>query len=76
MNNQIANENDNNLEIKESSKHACYGPGEDEDVEAASSLCKVLGIDYHVYDLHIHKKSTSLIFFLVCAYHEGFFLSI
>jgi len=36
---------------EEDGKHACFGPGEEEDIEKTSALCKKLGIPYHVIDL-------------------------
>lgn len=32
-------------------KHACYGPGEEQDIEDASKVCKRLGIPFTVIDL-------------------------
>lgn len=34
-----------------SKKHACYGPGEEEDIETCKNLCKQLNVPYHVIDL-------------------------
>jgi tRNA-specific 2-thiouridylase len=42
---------DGSVAVKESRKHACYGPGEKEDVEAAARFCRNLGIPHHVIDL-------------------------
>ena len=42
---------DGSVEIQESNKHACYGPGEQEDIEKAAAVCKKLGIPFHVIDL-------------------------
>ena len=39
------------VEVQENMKHACYGPGEAEDIEEAGELCRTLGIPYHVFDL-------------------------
>jgi len=39
------------LMVKEDVKHACYGPGEQEDIAAAESVCKKLGIPFHTIDL-------------------------
>ena len=33
---------DGSVEVEEAGKHACYGPGEKEDVEKAASICKKL----------------------------------
>jgi tRNA-specific 2-thiouridylase len=32
-------------------RHACYGPGEKEDVESAAAICEKLRIDFHAIDL-------------------------
>ncbi|MEE8552338.1 MAG: tRNA 2-thiouridine(34) synthase MnmA [Desulfobacterales bacterium] len=37
--------------VKEAGTDACYGPGEEEDVEAVASICKKLGIPFFVIDL-------------------------
>jgi tRNA-specific 2-thiouridylase len=37
--------------IQEGLKHACYGPGEEEDIEACQKLADSLGIGYQVIDL-------------------------
>lgn len=37
--------------VQEGLKHACYGPGEEEDIAACERLCASLGIDYKVVDL-------------------------
>lgn len=42
---------DGSMTGEESGKHACYGPGEEEDIEKSSAVCKKLGIPYHVIDL-------------------------
>ena len=42
---------DGSLELREGQKHACYGPGEIEDLEAAESVCKKLNIPLDVIDL-------------------------
>ncbi len=42
---------DASMPVKESEKHACYGPGEEEDVKAAAAVCKKLDIPLHVIDL-------------------------
>lgn len=42
---------DGSVGVEESGKHACYGPGEEEDVEAAAAVCHTLGIPFHVIDL-------------------------
>lgn len=42
---------DRSLPVRESQRHACYGPGEKEDLETAASVCKRLGIPFHTIDL-------------------------
>ena len=42
---------DGSVNIKKSGRHACYGPGEKEDLETAATVCKTLGIPLHVIDL-------------------------
>jgi tRNA-specific 2-thiouridylase len=37
--------------IQEGLKHACYGPGEEEDIDACQRLADSLGIEYKVIDL-------------------------
>lgn len=37
--------------IQEGLKHACYGPGEEEDIESCQKLADSLDIDYQVIDL-------------------------
>jgi tRNA-specific 2-thiouridylase len=37
--------------IQEDLKHACFGPGEEEDIAACERLCEQIGIPYHVIDL-------------------------
>ncbi|MCE5256330.1 MAG: tRNA 2-thiouridine(34) synthase MnmA [Spirochaetaceae bacterium] len=37
--------------IQEGLKHACFGPGEEEDIAACERMASKLGIEYHVIDL-------------------------
>ncbi len=37
--------------VQEGLKHACFGPGEEEDIASCERLCSSLGIDYKVFDL-------------------------
>jgi tRNA-specific 2-thiouridylase len=48
---------DESLPIQEAEKHACYGPGEREDSAAAETVCKKLGIPFHVFDLRSEYRS-------------------
>ncbi len=47
---------DGTLELKEGHKHACYGPGEIEDLEAAESVCKKLNIPLDAIDLRAEYR--------------------
>ena len=42
---------DGSVAVKGTEKHACYGPDEKEDMDSAASVCKNLGIPFHVIDL-------------------------
>ncbi len=42
---------DSSMPLTESVKHACYGPGEEEDLKAAAAVCDRLGIPFHAIDL-------------------------
>jgi tRNA-specific 2-thiouridylase len=42
---------DGTVDVQESRKHACYGPGEQEDMDTAAAICKRLDIPFHVIDL-------------------------
>lgn len=42
---------DGSVAVKDSNKHACYGPDEKEDIESAASICKKLGMEFHIIDL-------------------------
>ena len=42
---------DGAIKVKEGPKHACYGPGEAEDITEAEALCRKLDIPYHIIDL-------------------------
>ncbi len=39
------------FKLREAQKHACYGPGEVEDIKVAESVCKKLNIPHYVIDL-------------------------
>jgi len=54
---------DGAIEVQESRKHACYGPGEDEDIEEATKVCEQLDIPYHVFDLKKEYKEHVLEYF-------------
>ncbi len=42
---------DGSVAIREGAKHACYGPGEEEDIAATEAVCRQLGIKLVVVDL-------------------------
>lgn len=54
---------DGSVEIKETHKHACYGPGEQDEVEKAAAVCKKIGIPFHVIDLKKEYKHHVLDYF-------------
>ena len=51
---------------KDGTRHACYGPGEDEDIEDARKVSQILGIPFYVFDLRQEYKTEVLDYF----YHE------
>jgi len=54
---------DGAVEVQESRKHACYGPGEEEDIVEATRVCEQLDIPYHVFDLKKEYKEHVLDYF-------------
>ena len=44
-------------------KHACYGPGEKEDVESAAAICEKLNMAFHAIDLRQEYKSHVIQYF-------------
>jgi tRNA-uridine 2-sulfurtransferase len=54
---------DGSLDIKASEKHACYGSDEMDEIESATSVCKVLGIPFHVMDLKREFKDRVIGYF-------------
>jgi len=54
---------DGALSVQEGLKHACYGPGEDEDVELCKELCGKLGVPYYSFDLKEAYKTHVLGYF-------------
>ena len=47
---------DGSVHLDESAKHACYGPGEKEDVESAAAICERLKIPFQAIDLRQEYK--------------------
>ena len=54
---------DGSYEISENSKHACFGPGEDEDVQVVENICKDLKIPLKIIDLSKEYKDTVIDYF-------------
>lgn len=54
---------DRSIKVKESEKHACYGPGEKDDVEKAASLCKRFDIPFHIIDLKKEYRNHVIAYF-------------
>jgi tRNA-specific 2-thiouridylase len=54
---------DGSIVIEETQKHACFGPGEKEDVENAESVCKSLGIPFYSIDLKKEYKKQVIDYF-------------
>ena len=48
---------DGSVNFQGASKHACYGPGEKEDVESAAAVCEKLKIPFQAIDLRQEYKS-------------------
>ncbi len=44
-------------------RHGCYGPGEEEDIEDARKVARLIGIDHHVLDLRQEYKTEVLDYF-------------
>ncbi|MDR3238027.1 MAG: tRNA 2-thiouridine(34) synthase MnmA [Spirochaetia bacterium] len=44
-------------------RHACYSPGEEEEIERASDACARLGIRHHIFDLSKEYENTVLGYF-------------
>lgn len=58
------------LAVQEGAKHACYGPGEQEDVELCRELCGRLKVPYHAFDLKEQYRIHVLDYFK-CEYQAG-----
>jgi tRNA-specific 2-thiouridylase len=54
---------DGSIPIEASEKHACFGPGEEADIENAASVCKTLDIPFHVIDLKKEYQSHVIDYF-------------
>ena len=56
--------------VDHSARHACYGPGEKEDVESAAAICEKLDIPFHTIDLR-HEYQNHVIEYFKKEYLEG-----
>ncbi|MFC1869613.1 hypothetical protein ACFL0H_15985 [Thermodesulfobacteriota bacterium] len=54
---------DGSVAVNGLGKHACYGPDEKEDIDSAASVCRKLGIPFHVIDLKIEFKKHVIDYF-------------
>ena len=54
---------DGSVQLDESAKHACYGPGEKEDVESAAAICEKLKIPFQAIDLRQEYKNHVIDYF-------------
>jgi tRNA-specific 2-thiouridylase len=54
---------DGSLPMQRSKKHTCYGPDEDRNIDSAASICKKLGIPFHVIDLKREFKNHVIEYF-------------
>jgi tRNA-specific 2-thiouridylase len=61
---------DGSVQLDESAKHTCYGPGEKEDVESAAAICEKLKIPFQAIDLRQEYK-THVIDYFRNEYLEG-----
>jgi len=48
---------------REGTRHGCYGPGEEEDMEDARKVARILGIPFYVFDLRQEFKDEVLNYF-------------
>ena len=56
---------DGSVDLQGTAKHACYGPGEKEDVESAAAVCDKLKIAFQAIDLRQEYKSQVIDYFKV-----------
>jgi tRNA-specific 2-thiouridylase len=54
---------DPSMPLTDSVKHACYGPGEEEDLEAAAAVCDKLEIPFYAIDLKEEFKDHVMAYF-------------
>ena len=54
---------DGEVFLREGIRHGCCGPGEEEDIKDAQKVARVLGIDFHIFDLTREYKIEVLDYF-------------
>lgn len=54
---------DGEVEVRDSKRHGCYGPGEKDDIESAREVAAILGIPFYTVDLRKEYKSAVLDYF-------------
>ncbi|MFC2041066.1 tRNA 2-thiouridine(34) synthase MnmA [Chloroflexota bacterium] len=54
---------DGEASLEEGTRHGCYGPGEEEGLEDARKVARILGIPFHVLDLRQEYKAEVLDYF-------------
>jgi tRNA-specific 2-thiouridylase len=54
---------DGSVPLDDAAKHACYGPGEKEDVESAAAICEKLKIPFRAIDLRQEYKNHVIDYF-------------
>ena len=54
---------DESLGVDHSAKHACFGPGEKEDVESAAAICQKLKMPFHTIDLRQEYRNHVIQYF-------------
>jgi tRNA-specific 2-thiouridylase len=54
---------DGSFRMNESARHTCFGPGEEEDIQAAASVCRKLKVPFHVIDLKKEYRSCVIDYF-------------
>lgn len=61
---------DGSTTYPEGSHHACFGPGEEQDVKDAAEVARKLGIPYHTVNLKQEYK-TNILDFFIKEYRQG-----
>ncbi|MFC1932015.1 tRNA 2-thiouridine(34) synthase MnmA [Chloroflexota bacterium] len=54
---------DGEATLQEGTRHGCYGPGEEKDIEDTRKVAQTLGIDFYVFDLRQEYKAEVLDYF-------------